>query len=62
MDHIKNRVKFTELEASFVIRDLALALQFLHKKGNLLLKTLLILGKGTGTLGINQNNYKLESK
>lgn len=33
LDHIKNRVKFTELEASFVIRDLAMALQFLHKKG-----------------------------
>jgi len=33
LDHIKNRVKFTELEASFVIRDLAVALQFLHKKG-----------------------------
>ena len=35
LDHIKNRVKFTELEASFVIRDLALALQFLHKKGTI---------------------------
>jgi hypothetical protein len=33
LDHIKNQIKFTELEASFVIRDLAMALQFLHKKG-----------------------------
>ena len=33
MDHIQNRVKFTEKEASYVIRDLASALQFLHKKG-----------------------------
>ena len=32
-DHIQNRVKFTEKEASYVIRDLASALQFLHKKG-----------------------------
>jgi len=33
LDHIQNRVKFTEKEASYVIRDLAGALQFLHKKG-----------------------------
>jgi len=33
LDHIQNRVKFTEKEASYVIRDLASALQFLHKKG-----------------------------
>lgn len=33
LDHIQNRVKFTEKEASDVIKDLALALQFLHKKG-----------------------------
>merc|ERR1719189_1915522 len=33
LDHIQNRAKFTEKEASYVIRDLASALQFLHKKG-----------------------------
>jgi len=33
LDHIQNRVRFTEKEASYVIRDLASALQFLHKKG-----------------------------
>lgn len=33
LDHIQNRVKFTEKEASYVIRDLASALQFLHNKG-----------------------------
>jgi len=33
LDHIQNRVKFTEKEASMVIKDLASALQFLHKKG-----------------------------
>jgi len=33
LDHIQNRVKFTEKEASYVIRDLASSLQFLHKKG-----------------------------
>jgi MAP kinase interacting serine/threonine kinase len=33
LDHIQNRVKFTELEASLVIKDIASALQFLHKKG-----------------------------
>ena len=33
LDHIQNRGKFTEKEASYVIRDLASALQFLHKKG-----------------------------
>merc|ERR1712241_40049 len=33
LDHIRNRVKFTEKEASYVIKDLASALQFLHKKG-----------------------------
>ena len=33
LDHIQNRIKFTEKEASYVIKDLALALQFLHKKG-----------------------------
>ena len=33
LDHIQNRVKFTEKEASLVIKDLASALQFLHKKG-----------------------------
>ena len=33
LDHIQNRIKFTEKEASLVIKDLALALQFLHKKG-----------------------------
>lgn len=33
LDHIQSRVKFTEREASFVIRDLASALSFLHKKG-----------------------------
>jgi len=33
LDHIQNRVKFTEREASLVIKDLASALQFLHKKG-----------------------------
>ncbi len=33
LDHIQNRVKFTEKEASYVIKDLASALQFLHKKG-----------------------------
>ena len=34
LDHIQNRIKFTEKEASYVIKDLASALQFLHKKGN----------------------------
>jgi len=33
LDHIQNRVRFTEKEASYVIKDLASALQFLHKKG-----------------------------
>lgn len=33
LDHIQNRIKFTEKEASYVIKDLASALQFLHKKG-----------------------------
>merc|ERR1711936_517704 len=33
LDHIQNRTKFTEKEASYVIKDLASALQFLHKKG-----------------------------
>lgn len=33
LHHIQNRTRFTEMEASFVIRDLASALQFLHKKG-----------------------------
>jgi MAP kinase interacting serine/threonine kinase len=33
LDHIQNRIKFTEKEASYVVRDLASALQFLHKKG-----------------------------
>jgi MAP kinase interacting serine/threonine kinase len=33
LDHIQNRIKFTEKEASHVIKDLASALQFLHKKG-----------------------------
>ena len=33
LDHIQNRVRFTEKEASYVIRDLASSLQFLHKKG-----------------------------
>ena len=33
LDHIQNRVKFTENEASYVIKDLASALQFLHNKG-----------------------------
>jgi serine/threonine protein kinase len=35
LDHIQNRVKFTEKEASYVVRDLANALLYLHKKGNL---------------------------
>ena len=34
LDHIQNRIKFTEKEASYVIKDLASALQFLHKKGD----------------------------
>ncbi len=38
LDHIQNRVKFTEKEASFVIKDLASALQFLHKKGECFFK------------------------
>jgi MAP kinase interacting serine/threonine kinase len=33
LDHIQNRVKFSEKEASLVIKDIASALQFLHKKG-----------------------------
>ena len=33
LDHIQNRIKFTEKEASYVVKDLASALQFLHKKG-----------------------------
>lgn len=33
LDHIQNRVRFTEKEASYVIKDLASGLQFLHKKG-----------------------------
>ncbi|XP_040564078.1 MAP kinase-interacting serine/threonine-protein kinase 1 isoform X1 [Lepeophtheirus salmonis] len=33
LDHIESRVKFTEQEASYVMRDLASAVQFLHKKG-----------------------------
>jgi len=33
LDHIQNRVRFTEKEASYVIKDLASAVQFLHKKG-----------------------------
>lgn len=33
LDHIQHRTKFTEKEASYVIKDLASALQFLHKKG-----------------------------
>merc|ERR1711953_1105864 len=33
LDHIQNRVRFTEKEASYVIKDLASALQFLHKRG-----------------------------
>lgn len=33
LDHIQNRVKFTEREACYVVKDLAVALQFLHRKG-----------------------------
>ena len=33
LDHIQNRVKFTEKEACNVVKDLAAALQYLHKKG-----------------------------
>ncbi len=33
LDHIQNRIKFTEKEASLVVKELAGALQFLHKKG-----------------------------
>eukprot|EP00095_Tigriopus_kingsejongensis_P001549 maker-scaffold424_size175595-snap-gene-0.25 protein:Tk01549 transcript:maker-scaffold424_size175595-snap-gene-0.25-mRNA-1 annotation:"hypothetical protein DAPPUDRAFT_306600" len=33
LDHIKERELFTEKEAARIIRDLARALQFLHKKG-----------------------------
>lgn len=33
LDHIQRRNKFTEMEASLVIKELALALEFLHKKG-----------------------------
>ena len=33
LDHIQNRVKFTEKEACYVVKDLSAALQFLHRKG-----------------------------
>ena len=33
LDHIQYRVRFTEKEASSVVRNLASALEFLHKKG-----------------------------
>lgn len=31
--HIQRRIYFTEKEASMIIKDLASAIQFLHKKG-----------------------------
>ncbi|VDP33142.1 unnamed protein product [Soboliphyme baturini] len=34
LDHIQRRICFTELEASMVVRDVAHALQFLHRKSN----------------------------
>ena len=38
LTHIQQRVHFTEKEASVIIRDLARALDFLHRKGMLLTK------------------------
>ena len=35
LTHIQNRRHFDELEASRVVRDIALALDFLHTKGRL---------------------------
>eukprot|EP00096_Caligus_rogercresseyi_P009017 TRINITY_DN2985_c0_g1_i1.p1 TRINITY_DN2985_c0_g1~~TRINITY_DN2985_c0_g1_i1.p1 ORF type:complete len:557 (+),score=132.75 TRINITY_DN2985_c0_g1_i1:202-1872(+) len=33
LDHIQSRIRFTEQEASYVMKDLASAVNFLHKKG-----------------------------
>ena len=51
LDHIQNRVRFTEKEASYVIRDLASALQFLHKKGKYFEYT------NVGHLGVLTHKY-----
>ena len=43
LDHIQNRVKFTEKEACNVVKDLAAALQYLHKKGEVTPDTFILL-------------------